>query len=421
MSATVVCGMQWGDEGKGKIIDFLAPQSEVVVRYQGGNNAGHTVVVNGQKYVLHLLPSGVLNPRATCILAPGVLIDPKVLLSELQALEERGLSTDHVFISERCHLILPYHIALDTLKENALGDDKIGTTKRGIGPAYMDKYERIGIRAVDLLDLTVLEEKIRANVAMKNAIITSIYQENPLDADAIVQDYQAYARLLAPRIIDSTEFLHTKLESDKKVLFEGAQAIMLDIDHGHYPFVTSSSPTTGAASVGAGVGPHWLTQRIGVFKAYSTRVGSGPFPSELHDETGDLIRKIGNEFGSTTGRPRRCGWLDLVVLRYATQINGFTELAMMKADVLNQLDEIQVCIAYEYNHKTYHSIPANINQPMAPIYKTFKGWKSDTQGIEQYCDLPTELKAYISFIEEFLKVPIKTISLGPQRHETIQR
>ncbi|NIZ19491.1 adenylosuccinate synthase [Entomospira culicis] len=421
MGGTVVCGMQWGDEGKGKVIDFLAPNAEVVVRYQGGNNAGHTVVVNGQKYVLHLLPSGVLNEKAICILAPGVVVDPRVLLEEIAALEERGLSSSHILLSQRCHIILPYHIEIDILKEANLGNDKIGTTKRGIGPAYMDKFERTGIRAVDLLNPVELEAKIRKNTAHKNQIITQIYHGQALDVEKIVQDYLLYAKQLAHRIVDTTEILHNKLQQEANVLFEGAQAMMLDIDHGNYPFVTSSSPTTGSASVGAGVGPHWLTRRIGVFKAYATRVGAGPFPTELHDSIGEQIREIGHEFGSTTGRPRRCGWLDLNVLRYAVQINGFTELAIMKADVLDQFDEILLCTAYEANGQHYTSIPADSALPLKPIYQSFRGWKCETQSISTYEELPKELIAYIEFIEQFLGVPIKTISLGPNRHETILR
>lgn len=421
MSATVVCGMQWGDEGKGKIIDFLADKAKVVVRYQGGNNAGHTVIVNDQKYVLHLLPSGVLNHHTTCILAPGVLVDPKVLLEELSELETRGLTTHHVFISDRCHLILPYHILLDTLKEDSLGENKIGTTKRGIGPAYMDKYERIGIRAIDLLNIDSLIEKIKQNTKDKNDIITKIYGKEPLDVEQIIDNFVQYAQLLKTRIIDSTTILNDHLEKQHHVLFEGAQALMLDVDHGSYPFVTSSSPTVGAVCVGAGISPHWLTQRIGVFKAYSTRVGAGPFPSELFDEKAETIRLLGNEFGSTTKRPRRCGWLDLIALRYAMRINGFTELAMMKADILNNFSEILVCIGYSINGEHCTSIPADMSQEITPIYKSFPGWQCDTQHIKSYEELPTALKNYINFIEEFLGTSITTISLGPKRHETIRR
>jgi adenylosuccinate synthase len=421
MSATVVCGMQWGDEGKGKIIDFLAPHADVVIRYQGGNNAGHTVIVNDQKYVLHLLPSGVLNSKASCILAPGVLVDPKVLLQELAALQERGLPTQHVLISERCHLILPYHVALDTLREESLGEDKLGTTKRGIGPAYMDKYERSGIRAVDLLDTTVLREKIIKNATLKNELITKIYGSQPLDVSLMVEEFLGYADLLKERIIDSTKFLQDSIKAGKHLLFEGAQALMLDIDHGDYPYVTSSSPTTGSASVGAGIAPNLLSRRIGVFKAYSTRVGAGPFPSELFDDHAQTIRSTGAEFGATTGRPRRCGWLDLVALRYAAQINGFSELAMMKADILGSFEQIKICVAYQVDDVTYTTVPANLALNLKPVYKTFAGWQCDTSHLTSYDLLPKELKEYIRFIEDFVEIPIKTVSLGPQRHETIMR
>ncbi len=423
MSATVICGMQWGDEGKGKVIDFLAHESDFVVRYQGGNNAGHTVIVRGEKYVLHLLPSGVLNDKATCVLAPGVLLDPKVLLEELDALEKRGLTVDHVLISERCHLILPYHILLDTLKEESLGDKKIGTTKRGIGPCYMDKFERSGLRAIDLKHTHSLCEKITHNTLIKNEIITKIYGAQPLSSEQICADFLGYAKRLAHRIIDSTTLLNTALTANKRILFEGAQAIMLDIDHGNYPFVTSSSPTTGAVCVGAGISPHWLTRRIGVFKAYSTRVGSGPFPTELLDEVGQKIREIGHEFGSTTKRPRRCGWLDLANIKYAVTINGFTELALMKVDVLSHLTQIPVCMGYYLDGKPYEGFPADADD-LARVevqYTLLEGWNTDVTQVRTYQELPAQLKDYITLIENALGVPITTISVGPDREQTIIR
>jgi adenylosuccinate synthase len=421
MSATVICGMQWGDEGKGKVVDFLANESDFVVRYQGGNNAGHTVIVRGEKYVLHLLPSGVLNSKASCILAPGVLLDPKVLLEELDALEKRGLTVDHVLISERCHLILPYHIILDTLKEESLGKNKIGTTKRGIGPCYMDKFERSGLRAIDLKHPELLCEKIMQNTKIKNEIITKIYGAKPLDSKRICADFIGYAQRLAHRIIDSTTLLNTALVAQKRILFEGAQAIMLDIDHGNYPFVTSSSPTTGAVCVGAGISPHWLTRRIGVFKAYSTRVGSGPFPTELLDKVGDKIREIGHEFGSTTKRPRRCGWLDLVNITYAVTINGFTELALMKVDVLSHLPQIPLCLGYNLDGKPYHGFPADADDlaRVEPQYILAEGWHTDVTHMRTFEELPIQLKAYITLIENAVGVPITTISVGPDREQTI--
>ncbi|STO31978.1 Adenylosuccinate synthetase [Fusobacterium necrogenes] len=421
MAGYVVVGTQWGDEGKGKIIDVLADRADYVVRFQGGNNAGHTVVVNGEKFILHLLPSGMLHGNGKCIIGPGVVVDPKVLLKELDTLEEKGAKVDHLFISDRAHIIMPYHIRIDELNEETSGENKIGTTKRGIGPCYADKINRIGIRAVDFLNMDIFAEKLKRFLEKKNQIITKIYESEPLSYEKILADYTGYADRLRHRIIDSIPEINKALDEDKLVLFEGAQAMMLDINYGTYPYVTSSSPTTGGVTTGVGVSPRKITKGIGVMKAYTTRVGEGPFVTELNDELGEKLRQIGGEYGATTGRPRRCGWLDLVVGKYAVDINGLTDIVITKIDVLSGLDTVKICVAYEIDGKRYDYVPASteILYRAKPIYEELPGWKEDISQMKTYEELPENCKKYIKRMEEFLNCPISVVSVGPDRSQNI--
>ena len=423
MPVYVVVGSQWGDEGKGKVVDALADKADYVVRFQGGNNAGHTVIVSGEKFVLHLLPSGVLHKNAQCIIGNGVVVDAGVLLHELHELEKRGFSTEHVFVSDRAHLIMPYHIALDKAKESARGEEKIGTTGRGIGPCYVDKYDRVGFRVGDLLDFATFKENLKKQLDWKNKILTQLYQVEALSYEQIVEEFAIYAEKLKKRIIDATPILHKALAENKTLFFEGAQALMLDIDHGTYPFVTSSSPTVGAIASGAGVPAQKVNRAIGVSKAYTTRVGEGPFVTELKDALGEHIRQKGGEFGSTTGRPRRTGWLDLLVAKYAVQINGLTDFAMTKLDVLTGLDEVKVCVAYQIDGKTYDYIPssAHLLAKAEPIYKTFAGWQEDISKISRFEDLPKTCQDYVLFVEEQVGVSISMISVGAERTQNIYR
>lgn len=421
MAGYVVVGTQWGDEGKGKIIDVLANKADYVVRFQGGNNAGHTVVVNGEKFILHLLPSGMLHGNGKCIIGPGVVIDPKVLLKELDTLEAKGAKIDHLFISDRAHIIMPYHVKLDELSEATSGAHKIGTTKRGIGPCYADKINRVGIRAVDLLDMEIFGEKLKRFLEAKNLIFTKIYGEAPLSYDEIFEEYKGYAERLKHRIIDSIPEINRALDEDKLVLFEGAQAMMLDINYGTYPYVTSSSPTTGGVTTGAGVSPRKITKGIGVMKAYTTRVGEGPFVTELTDELGEKLREVGHEYGATTGRPRRCGWLDLVVGKYAVDINGLTDIVITKIDVLSGLDTVKICVAYDIDGKRYTSVPASteILARAIPVYEELPGWKEDISQMKNYDELPENCKKYIKRMEEILNCPISVVSVGPDRSQNI--
>lgn len=421
MAGYVVVGTQWGDEGKGKIVDVLGEQVDYVVRFQGGNNAGHTVIVNGEKSILHLLPSGVLHKNAKCIIGPGVVVDPFVLLKELSGLEQRGFTTDHVLVSDCAHLIMPYHIQLDILQEQAKGDKKIGTTKRGIGPCYADKFTRIGIRVGDLVDWDIFKEKLADTLAIKNELIEKIYGEKPYDYDQMLLEFTKVREALLPRIINSVVEVNQALKDNKSVLFEGAQAAMLDINYGTYPYVTSSSPTAAGVCTGAGVGPQVLDTIIGVVKAYSTRVGEGPFLSELHDETGDLLRERGGEFGSTTGRPRRCGWLDLNVVKHAALINGLTDLVITKIDILSGLETLKICTGYEINGQVIDYIPSSLEQmsKAKPVYLDMPGWQEDISKIREYDLLPANCKAYLAKIEEVTGTPIAMISVGPDRENNI--
>lgn len=421
MSGYVVVGTQWGDEGKGKIVDVLGEKVDYVVRFQGGNNAGHTVIANGEKTILHLLPSGVLHRQAKCIIGPGVVVDPFVLLEEIALLEAKGTDTSHIYISDCAHLIMPYHVKLDILQEEHKGDKKIGTTKRGIGPCYADKFTRIGIRVGDLENFDIFKEKLADTLAIKNEQIVKLYNELPFDFNELVEKFEAVRKKLLPRIIDSVIEVNKALDDDKFVLFEGAQAAMLDINYGTYPYVTSSSPTSAGVCSGAGVSPKKLDRIIGIVKAYSTRVGEGPFVSELNDEFGDRLRSVGNEFGATTGRARRCGWLDMNVVRHAALINGLTDIVITKVDILSGFEKLPICVAYEIDGVRYESIPAALDKlyRAKPIYEVMDGWSEDISHIRKYEDLPLNAKKYLKRIEELAKTKISIVSVGPDRDHNI--
>ena len=417
MPGYVVVGTQWGDEGKGKVVDYLGSKMEYVVRFQGGNNAGHTVVVNDDKVILHLLPSGVLQ-KAECIIGPGVVVDPFVFLEEIKTLEEMGMNTNHVKISDCSHIIMPYHVRLDELIEASLKDQKIGTTKRGIGPCYSDKYSRFGIRMGDLLDFESFKEKLKHALEQKNIIFKNVYQNEGFIYEELVKKFEEVKDLLTPRIINAQMLVNRALDENKQVLFEGAQAAMLDINYGNYPYVTSSSPTSAGVCTGAGVSPQKLDVIIGIAKAYSTRVGEGPFVTELFDATVDHLRNHGGEFGATTGRPRRCGWLDVNVVRHAAMINGLTDLVITKLDILSGLEKIKMCVAYEIDGERYDYIPSSIEllQRATPIYEEFDGWKEDISKVKTYEELPENAKCYLARIEELCGTRISMISVGPERN-----
>ena len=421
MAGYVVVGTQWGDEGKGKVVDLLGKNVDMVVRFQGGNNAGHTVVVNGKKTILHLLPSGILNHNAWCIIGPGVVVNPFVLFKEVDMLESQGILCDKIRISDRAHILMPYHIRLDELEESRDSKYRIGTTKNGIGPCYADKYTRVGLRMCDLKDWDVFCEKLEETLALKNLEITKVYGGEPFDFNAMKEQFASIRERILPMLCDATDVVNKALESDKVVLFEGAQANMLDINYGTYPFVTSSSPTAGGVLTGVGVGPRALDHIIGIVKAYSTRVGEGPFVTELLDETGENLRQKGAEFGATTGRPRRCGWLDLPVVKQAVRINGLTEVAITKIDVLSGLKEIPVCVAYEINGKQYDTVPASLKDYAAakPVYKVFKGWDEDISNISKFEDLPETCQEYVKFIEEYIGTRVALVSVSPEREGNI--
>ncbi|PIQ08301.1 MAG: adenylosuccinate synthase [Ignavibacteriales bacterium CG18_big_fil_WC_8_21_14_2_50_31_20] len=421
MSVSVLVGSQWGDEGKGKIVDILGERFDIVARYQGGANAGHTIVIEDQQFILHLIPSGILRDGIKCVIGNGVVIDPQALLDEIDFLQKHGFNfNDRLFISHNAHIIMPYHKVIDSINES--GDNKVGSTGRGIGPCYIDKFDRKGIRVVDLLDKVELERKIRRNVAEKNEILKKIYNKEELDVEVILKDYLAFGNLIAQYITDVPTFLNNAINDGKSILMEGAQGALLDIDHGTYPFVTSSSPTSGGACSGVGVPPTKISSVFGIVKSYTTRVGLGPFPTELLGEEGDELRKWGAEFGATTGRPRRCGWYDAFLLKYSRMINGIERVAITKLDVLSNLDEIKVCIAYELDGKTLEAFPTTVNQleRIKPIYKILPGWKTDISHIRKYEDLPIETKNYLSFISEHSGFEISIISVGPKRSQTIE-
>lgn len=421
MSVSVLVGSQWGDEGKGKIVDILSDRYDIVARYQGGANAGHTIVIGDTEYILHLIPSGILREGRECVIGNGVVIDPNALLDEIKFLEEHGINIKgRLYISQNAHLIMPYHKILDSIRES--GDNKIGTTGRGIGPCYIDKYDRKGIRIVDLLNKKILEEKIRANLEEKNNIIKKLYHKEELDVDAIVKEYLAFDEAIDQYITDVPSYLDAAIREGKSVLMEGAQGALLDVDHGTYPYVTSSHPTSGGACTGVGIPPTQITSVIGIVKAYVTRVGLGPFPTELLGEKGEQLRQWGHEFGATTGRPRRCGWFDAFLLNYSRMINGISKVAITKLDVLSNLDEIKVCIGYELNGKKLNSFPTSVDilDKVKPIYETLPGWKTDITEVRNYDDLPAETKSYLGFISEKSGFEISIISVGPKRSQTIE-
>lgn len=421
MEVTVLVGSQWGDEGKGKIVDILSDRYDFVARYQGGANAGHTVIIGDQQFILHLVPSGILRENVKCVIGNGVVIDPQALLDEIKFLESSGISTKgRLFISHNAHLIMPYHKLLDQINES--GVNKIGTTGRGIGPCYIDKYARKGIRIVDLLDREVLKEKIKLNLEEKNNFLKKVYNHAELNVDEIINEYVEFDKQIDQYITDAPALLNNAILEGQSVLIEGAQGTMLDVDHGTYPFVTSSNPTSGGACTGTGIPPTKISSVFGIVKAYTTRVGNGPFPTELFGDEGEELRKTGAEFGATTGRPRRCGWFDAFLLNYSRMINGIERTAITKLDVLGYLDEIKVCVGYEKNGKKLKFYPTDISQleNVTPVYETLKGWKQDISGARSFKDLPAECKDYLSFISQESGIEIKIISVGPKREQTIE-
>jgi adenylosuccinate synthase len=421
LANVIVIGAQWGDEGKGKITDLLSRSADMVVRSQGGVNAGHTVVVQEKTFKLHLIPSGILYPDTECVIGSGTVIDPSVLLEEMARLHALNVSTDNLFISQTAHVTMPYHRLIDRASEEKRGKQKIGTTGRGIGPTYADKSERTGIRVIDLIDPETLREKLEWTIAYKNVILEKLYNLPPLNPEDVIEEYLGYADLLRSHVVDSSLKIYKAIRERKNILFEGAQGTLLDLDHGTYPYVTSSSPIAGGACVGAGIGPTVIDRVIGVAKAYTTRVGEGPFPTELEDEIGQTLCDRGAEFGTTTGRRRRCGWFDAVIGRYAVRINGLDCLAITKLDVLDTLEEIKVCIAYELDGKTCRHFPSSASQfaKCQPIYRTLPGWKQPTNECRTLEDLPKAALDYLRFLAEILEVPIAIVSLGASRDQTI--
>ncbi|ATO49372.1 MULTISPECIES: adenylosuccinate synthase [Brevibacillus] len=420
MSTVVVVGTQWGDEGKGKITDYLAETAEVVARYQGGNNAGHTIIFDGNKYKLHLIPSGIFYKDKICVIGNGMVIDPKALVAELDYLHGHGFTTNNLKISDRAHVILPYHIKLDGVEEESRGQNKIGTTRKGIGPAYMDKAARIGIRIADLMDKEEFKEKLARNLIEKNRILEKLYNEEGFKLEDIYEEYLKYAEIIRPYVADTSVVLNDVIDNGNRVLFEGAQGVLLDIDQGTYPYVTSSNPIAGGVTIGSGVGPSKINQVIGVAKAYTTRVGDGPFPTELHDATGDHIREVGFEFGTTTGRPRRIGWFDTVVVRHARRVSGITGLAITKLDTLSGIDKLRICTAYKYKGEILNEFPASLKvlAECEPVYEELEGWSEDITGIRDLNELPATARHYIERITQLTGVPMSIFSVGPDREQT---
>ena len=414
-------GAQWGDEGKGKITDLLSRSADVVVRSQGGVNAGHTVVVAGQTFKLHLIPSGILYPNTECIIGSGTVIDPQVVIEEIEQLKTLGVTVDNLYISQTAHITMPYHRKIDQASEESRGEYKIGTTGRGIGPTYADKSERTGIRVLDLMNPEHLRKQLGWTINYKNVILEKLYNLPPLDPEQVITEYLKYAEYLKPFVVDSSLKIYESVQQKKNILFEGAQGTLLDLDHGTYPYVTSSNPIAGGACVGAGVGPTTIDRVIGVAKAYTTRVGEGPFPTELNDGVGQLLGDLGAEFGTTTGRRRRCGWFDAVIGRYAVRINGLDCLAITKLDVLDELEEIKVCVAYEIDGEICNHFPTNASQfaNCKPVYKTLPGWQEPTTGCRSLSDLPKKALNYLKYMAELMKVPIAIVSVGPGRDQTI--
>ncbi|NQD52305.1 adenylosuccinate synthase, partial [Bacillus altitudinis] len=400
MSSVVVVGTQWGDEGKGKITDFLSENAEVIARYQGGNNAGHTIKFDGVTYKLHLIPSGIFYKEKTCVIGNGMVVDPKALVTELAYLHERNVSTDNLRISNRAHVILPYHLKLDEVEEERKGANKIGTTKKGIGPAYMDKAARVGIRIADLLDREVFEEKLARNLEEKNRLLEKMYDTEGFKIEDILDEYYEYGQQVKKYVVDTSVVLNDALDEGRRVLFEGAQGVMLDIDQGTYPFVTSSNPVAGGVTIGSGVGPTKIQHVVGVSKAYTTRVGDGPFPTELHDEIGDQIREVGREYGTTTGRPRRVGWFDSVVVRHARRVSGITDLSLNSIDVLTGIEKLKICVAYKLNGEITEEFPASLNElaKCEPVYEEMPGWTEDITGVKNLSELPANARHYLERI-----------------------
>lgn len=420
MSSVVVVGTQWGDEGKGKVTDFLSENAEVVARYQGGNNAGHTIKFNGVTYKLHLIPSGIFYSDKICVIGNGMVVDPKALVKELEYLHGHGVSTDNLRISNRAHVILPYHLKIDEVEEERKGANKIGTTKKGIGPAYMDKAARMGIRMADLLDRETFEEKLTHNIAEKNRLLERFYETEGFKVEDILDEYYAYGQQIKDLVCDTSVVLNDALDEGRRVLFEGAQGVMLDIDQGTYPFVTSSNPVAGGVTIGSGVGPSKISHVVGVSKAYTTRVGDGPFPTELNNEIGDRIREVGREYGTTTGRPRRVGWFDSVVVRHARRVSGLTDLSLNSIDVLTGIETLKICTAYRYKGELITEYPANLRTlaECEPVYEELPGWTEDVTGVKDLSELPENARHYIERVSQLTGIPLSVFSVGPDRNQT---
>lgn len=420
MTSVVVVGTQWGDEGKGKITDFLSKQADIIARFSGGDNAGHTIQFEGETYKLHLIPSGIFYSDKRSVMGNGMVINPESLVRELKGLQERGVDTSNLRISNRAHVILPYHIHQDKVDEASRGDAKIGTTCKGIGPCYTDKVQRIGIRIADLLDKDVFEEKLRTNLELKNRLFTKFYEVEGLAFGDIFEKFYAYGQEIAPYVTDTSKILNDVMDEGGKVLFEGAQGVLLDVDHGTYPYVTSSNPVAGGVTTGTGVGPASINRVIGVSKAYTSRVGDGPFPTELFDEVGNQIREVGREYGTTTGRPRRVGWFDTVVVRHSRRVSGITDLALNSIDVLSGLDTVKICVAYDYNGERITEYPANLHiiEQCKPIYEELPGWDEDITGVRRLEDLPENARKYVERVSELTGIRIATFSVGPDRDQT---
>ncbi len=421
MASVAVLGTQWGDEGKGKIVDYLAQQAEVVVRSQGGSNAGHTVAVDGVEYKLRLMPSGILFKGTLNVIGNGVAFNPKVMLQEMDNMTAKGIDVSGIRISNRAHVVLPYHCEMDGYLEELKGANKVGTTKNGIGPCYVDRDDRIGIRVCDFIDKEEFAKRLKENLAIKNKQIVGMYGKEPFDYETILKEYEGYADRLRPYVCDTIALLHDELKAGKKVLFEGAQATMLDIDYGTYPYVTASHPVSGGVCVGAGVAPRDIDKVVGVVKAYCTRVGEGPFPTEQLNEVGDKIRELGHEFGTVTGRPRRTGWLDACVVRYAGLLSGIDYMAITRLDILDTLPEIKMCVGYKYNGEVINEIPASLKvlAEVEPVYETFEGWQTDISGIRKYEDLPEKARKYLERLAEVTGIDLGIVSVGPNRDQTI--
>ena len=423
MSVTVIVGAQWGDEGKGKIVDLLGGESDIVARYQGGTNAGHTIIIDGEQFIFHNIPSGLLTPDTVCVIGNGVVVDPYTLMEEIELLKTKGIDVkNRLYISHKAHLIMPYHKLLDKVQEESHADDKIGTTLRGVGPAYVDKYSRVGIRIVDLLDRETFRNKLNMNIRDKNKLLKNVYNMEELDEDKIFNEYVEFDTKIDEYVKDTSVFLNEAVKSGKKILLEGAQGALLDIDHGTYPYVTSSNPIAGGACTGLGIGPTKITSVIGVMKAYTTRVGRGPFPTEFGKEFGDKVRELGGEYGATTGRPRRCGWFDAVIANYAIRINGIDGLALTKLDVLDTLEEIKICTEYRYNDRTIVNFPSDLKmlKNCKPVYETHPGWQQPTHNIKKFEDLPENAQKYLNRIVELTETNIKIVSVGSDRNASIR-